>query len=928
MGYIIYIGFLLASMAILIFLAALTQSQTDSRKIIWFIPVIAAIFLYLLGILISVITKTSAEAAYHGVRVEQLGAYFLGPLVLFFVADYCKIKVHNALKAIMMLISLIFLVLVWTTEYHGLMYVSFELSEKKYVGLDLESGPMRFYPHFYSLILIIISSIFIIKRLLEWGAKHRRPLILLLFIALSPAIVNVIYSMNIGRIADSGLELTSIVIAFSCILLWLNIVRWNMFDIVSESMKMALSFTKEAFILLDEDNHLLHANDSAAKIFPELANMKINSRTDGINNWPFNISKTKMASEQVKFDLSNTRHYTASIDAITDENSKLVGRIILIQDISDVVSYAKNAEEANRAKSDFLATMSHEIRTPMNAILGITQMEMQNNNQYKNMEALEKIYSSGSNLLGIINDILDLSKIEAGKFELNPVEYDVPSIINDTVQLNIVRIGDKPIAFLLDVNQNLPSRMIGDELRLKQVLTNLLSNAIKYTAEGHVKLSISHEVQDEDIILRFDIEDTGQGMKTEDIERLFSEYARFNAEANRSVEGTGLGLNIARSLAALMGGNITVESEYSKGSIFTLTIKQRAVDCEAIGPEVAGRLCSFTFTEGTWKKREQINCEPMPYGKVLIVDDVDTNLYVAQGLMSPYQLQTETADSGFKVIEILEDSKDATPYDIIFMDHMMPEMDGIETTKKLRESGYKGTIIALTANALVGNAEMFKLNGFDDFISKPIDIRTLNTILKKWVRDKYPEEAAKYIGETGTAAVLPKPDDKLRQIFYKDAEKAVKTLRVTAQSDIKLFTTTVHAMKAALANVGENEKSALADKLESAGRIGDIEYISANFEVFIQNLEDLINEYKPEETDEIYILEDKELLLSQLALIKAACEKYDEVLALEILDKLKEFKWNKGTLAELDEIRDMLYLNSDFEGVVERVNHMLSIHSL
>jgi len=927
MGYIIFLGFLLISMTILIFLAAFTQSRTDCRKIIWFTPVLAALFLYQLGILLSIITKTSAEAAYNGVRVEQTGAYFLGPLVFFFIADYCKFKIHNGLKAIMMLISLIFLVLLWTTEYHGLMYISFVLSEKKYIGIDIESGPMRFFPHFYSLFLIIISSILITKRLFEWDAKYRRPLILLLLVSFSPAFVNVIYSMNIGGVADSGLELTSIVMSFCCILLWLNIVRWNMFDIISESMKMALSCTKEAFILLDEDNHFLHANDSAKKIFTDLAKMKAYSSMDKIENWPFYIPKTDKNSVQIKFDLGSDRHYVANIDAITDENSKIVGRIILIQDISDVVLYAKHAEEASRAKSNFLALISHEIRTPMNAILGITQMELQNDSPYKNREALDKIYTSSSNLLGIINDILDLSKIEAGKFELNPAEYDVPSIINDTVQLNIVRIGEKPIEFLLDVKGELPSKMIGDELRLKQILTNLLSNAIKYTVQGFVKLSVSHEVNGDDIILRFDIEDTGQGMKPEDVERLFSEYERFNAEANRTIEGTGIGLSITKNLVTLMEGNITVESEFNKGSIFTLTVKQRAVECETIGPEIAERLCNLTFSEGSWKKREQIVCEPMPYGSVLIVDDVDTNLYVAQGLMAPYQLQIKTANSGFEAIEILRDAE--VVYDIVFMDHMMPELDGIETTRILRESGYKGTIIALTANALVGNDEMFKLNGLDDFISKPIDMRMLNMILKKWVRDKYPEEAKKYAG-AGTVAnpSLPtrtKPDDKLLQVFIKDAQKAIKTLRETVPSDIKLFTITAHAMKAALANIGEDEKSAVAGKLEAAGRNGDTEYISENLEKLIKNLEDLIKEYKKEETDDVDVLDDWGFLIEQLVLIKTACENYDEPLASQILNKLMEIKWSNETLTKLDEIHDTLYFESDFEKVVEQTNLLITL---
>jgi signal transduction histidine kinase len=263
------------------------------------------------------------------------------------------------------------------------------------------------------------------------------------------------------------------------------------------------------------------------------------------------------------------------LEVMTDHNNRLS-------------EASEKAEAASKAKSEFLATMSHEIRTPMNAIIGISQIQLQKGeltNEQAN--ALEKIYASGSSLLGLINDILDLSKIESGKLELNLAEYDLPSLINDATQINIVRIGSKQIEFLLDIDENLPSMMYGDELRLKQILNNLLSNAIKYTEQGHVKLSVSHSIQGEDISLRFAVEDTGQGLKQEDVERLFSEFTRFNAESNKSTEGTGIGLSITKSLVNMMDGTITVESEYGKGSIFTVTVKQKAVESPIIGAELS-----------------------------------------------------------------------------------------------------------------------------------------------------------------------------------------------------------------------------------------------------------------------------------------------------------------------------------------------------
>ena len=587
-----------------------------------------------------------------------------------------------------------------------------------------------------------------------------------------------------------------------------------------------------------------------------------------------------------------------------------------------------DAEMANQAKSDFLATMSHEIRTPLNAIIGITQIQLQKENlPDEQAAALEKIYSSGNNLLGIINDILDMSKIETGKMELNPAEYDVPNLINDAVLLNVVRIGSKPIEFKLNLDENIPSRLYGDELRLKQILNNLLSNAIKYTERGQVTLSIDHFFQGGDVILRFIVKDTGQGMTGEDRERLFSEYLRFNVKANRTTEGTGLGLNITKKFVEMMGGVIEVESEYGKGSTFTVVVRQKVVEYAVIGVELAQRLRNFTFTGDRQTTKLQITREPMPYGSVLVVDDLETNLYVAEGMLLPYQLKIEMANSGFATIEKIENGKN---YDIIFMDHMMPKMDGIETTEKLRGLGYHGVIVALTANALIGNDELFSRHGFDGFIPKPIDAHHLNTILNKFIRDRYPEEAKKYRPQTEGEAGTAPPDEtraKLLQIFRRDAEKAVVTLRETAGGgDIKLFTTTAHAMKSALANVGEAEKSRQAAALEKAGLNGDTEFISDNTESFIKALESLIRKLSPTQTaaaGDANVTEDIAYLTEQLHLIKTACTHYDDTAAYAALDRLKQKPWRPETAAAIEEIRDALYLHSDFDGAAELAGELI-----
>jgi len=664
---------------------------------------------------------------------------------------------------------------------------------------------------------------------------------------------------------------------------------------------------------------------------------------DGIIETTFDII-TKNENEDDLFAAENQSVVRSFMLHSIPMRDKGIARFFDCVEITPIIESQRTAEAATRSKSEFLAMMSHEIRTPLNAIIGISQIQLEDSSlPARYATAQEKIFSSGKNLLGIINDILDMSRIETGKLHFNIMEYDVPSLINDTIQLNIVRIGSKPIEFLLDINGNLPSKLYGDELRIKQVLNNLLSNAIKYTEKGHVRLSIRHALVDKNVYLIIKVEDTGQGMKSEDKKHLFTEYTRFNAEANRNTEGTGLGLNITQKLVEMMDGQINVESEWGKGSIFTVTIQQNlrhhehvTLEYIPIGEDLAQRLCDFTFSSEKQAYKQLITRVPMPYGSVLIVDDVDTNIYVAEGLLKPYMLNIESANSGFAAIDMIKSGKN---YDVIFMDHMMPVMDGIETTQYLRELGYSGIIVALTANALTGNDEMFIQKGFDGFIPKPIDIKLLNTALNKFIRDKYPEEAIKYKPETAIENDESLITPRMIQVFCRDAEKAINKLReiTTAQSNvlpdisgtednIKLFTTTVHAMKSALWNIGEKEKSDMASALEEAGLKNDVNFIKENIESFIITLEELKNKFYsclPQENTKLLnesIQEDTIYLTEQLQIVKTACVNYNITAAINALEQLKDKSWKYDTYALIEKIYDMLDLNSDFEGVINLIS--------
>jgi len=621
------------------------------------------------------------------------------------------------------------------------------------------------------------------------------------------------------------------------------------------------------------------------------------------------------------------------------------GQIVHIQhsvDITDLITAKEQAEQSSRFKSQFLSRMSHEVRTPMNAILGITEIQLHNETlPYDIKDAMDKIFHSGYLLLGIINDILDLSKIEAGKMELTPAGYDVPNLINDTIPITVMQYEHKPIDFRLHVDENVPFKLFGDELRIKQILNNLLSNAFKYTDKGEVSLSINAEYargEESRVTLVFIVADTGHGMTGEQVDKLFDEFSRFDMEANRKTEGTGLGMNITKHLVRMMNGDISVRSEPGKGSVFTVRLPQKIVDSKVLGAELAENITQFNDGRITQiNKTPQFVREYMPYGRVLVVDDVETNLYVARGLMAPYGLSIETAASGFEAVEKVSNG---AGFDIIFMDHFMPKMDGIETAKKLRALGYTRPIIALTANALAGQAEMFLENGFDGFISKPIDIRQLNASLNKYVRDKYPPEileaarrqTARLMARSSAVKAQQPVSPELSAIFAQDAEKALAELKTSVsgtfggKDEFQKYVINAHSIKSALINIGENRLSETAFKLELAGKAENIPAIMAETPAFLEQLEVVIKKHKSIEGGGAK--EDSEAsaayLTEKLREIRAACGKNDAEDAKKTLSELRQKKWPFITKDLLDTIAEDL-INNNFDEAVKLIEDYESI---
>jgi signal transduction histidine kinase/DNA-binding NarL/FixJ family response regulator/HPt (histidine-containing phosphotransfer) domain-containing protein len=610
----------------------------------------------------------------------------------------------------------------------------------------------------------------------------------------------------------------------------------------------------------------------------------------------------------------------------------VMGYIIIRLGIARII-----ADRKSESKSAFLSNISHEIRTPLNAVFGFLEVEIQKDLPEKTKNNLRKIYDSSSLLLEIINDILDISKIESGNFEIISSEYDLGSLINDTVQLNIVRIGSKHITFRLEVDETAPARLIGDELRLKQILNNLLSNAIKYTEEGSITLSVTWR-QNETGFLSFTITDTGRGIKKEDMEKLFSAYTQFETASNKNTQGTGLGLSITKGLVENMGGTITAESEYGKGSIFRVQIPQHAVGETVIGRETAENLRSFKFSDNWRERTANFVRHRMPYGKVLVVDDFETNLDVMTGILMPYHLQVDTALSGKEAVEMVR--AEEPRYDLIFMDHMMPEMDGIETGRIIREidSDYTRNVpmIALTANAIAGNRELFLENGFNDFISKPVDIKKLDAVLNRWIRDKQSEEtlkSAEILMESENDA--PEPERTAAEkadmeswfmehpvegidfkasfaVFGKAAFIPVLTsftvhipaqlleMADNLQNSLPDYAIKVHGLKGACNNICAKEAAALAFELEKAAKAGDIDFVRANHGAFEKTLNTLLENLNAilAEWNAMAPVQEKEKRQEPgrelLARLKEAVEFFDSTQIDEIITKLEQYRYESG----------------------------------
>lgn len=423
-----------------------------------------------------------------------------------------------------------------------------------------------------------------------------------------------------------------------------------------------------------------------------------------------------------------------SIDKIYDDYKDIIGYIVIVHDVTERVRMLERlerekqrADKANEAKSAFLANMSHEIRTPINAVMGMNEMILRESGEAATLEYARNIQNASKTLLVLINDILDFSKIESGMMEVVEEPYSLKTLLKALLTECSMRAEDKGLALTFIVPEDTPSALLGDEVRVRQVLLNILTNAVKYTMKGSVTMTVTYEKTGEDVVkLKFAVKDTGIGIREENIGRLFGKFDRIDEEQVHAIEGTGLGLSIVDRLVNLMNGTVTVESEYGKGSTFTVCLQQKIVGKETVG----------SLSEQTRKHEKRRRGMPLfiaPDAKILAVDDNKVNLTVIRGLLRKTKVQITCAASGRECLELVAKEQ----YNVILLDHMMPVMDGIETLEELKKmpdnKSKDAVLIVLTANAMAGVREMYLEKGFDDYLSKPIDGGILEQLLMKYL---------------------------------------------------------------------------------------------------------------------------------------------------------------------------------------------------
>lgn len=686
-----------------------------------------ALLLYSVGSLLMLFVETE-EAYFISFMFSWAGKIGVVISMLFFCINYFECKLPVAITAIESGLAVITYIVIATTKRTGLFYRDFHLVKEG----DLTIAEYVYGPWYMFWLMIIAAVIgtcllMLLKALSgEKNQQRRRQYIEILIALLIEFAVGFLTKLPIGRYYDFN----QLGFSLCVILVLVAIFRNNFMDTESVAKEYVIDELSAGVIAMSTAGTIAYYNKKALQIFPEI----LRDECGVIARIEASIETGEPIVVQDKvYHFEERKLVHKSIDE--SKMYVMIDSTKQYQHLREVERERQKADDANRAKTDFLARMSHEIRTPLNAVLGMDEMILRESTESAIKEYATDIQTAGRTLLTIINDILDLNKIESGKMEIVPVAYDMSSMISDISNMIKFRAEDKKLSFSVSVSTDIPTKLYGDDVKIRQILMNLLTNAVKYTPSGQVWFRVGLKQREEGeggetAILRFEVEDTGIGIKAEDMNKLFSKFERIEEERNRNIEGTGLGMSITMKLLSLMGSELKVQSEYGKGSVFSFELRQRIVedppiiDNENRTPDHKAKKC----THG--------DSFVAPDAQILLVDDSAINRRVFLSLLKKTQIRITEADGGQKAIE----SATLQHFDLIFMDHMMPGMDGIvamEKIKAVKDGPCANTpIIVLTANAIEGSEEKYLEAGFDGYLSKPIVSEELLGV----IADKLPEE--------------------------------------------------------------------------------------------------------------------------------------------------------------------------------------------
>lgn len=858
-------------------------------------------------------------------KMEYLGKCFGNFCALMFMIRWKNIKIPQWAIHLLLVVNMGFYVMIATVDYHHLYYKDYWLAPSKanLNGYTLEISPAPMYYVYMAFLLaeimttigIIISSYCSQRSMPNKGKIH----FLMIAAMLSPMLL---LSLRILKILK-GDDPTPLGILLSCIFMSIAVVKYGLFDPVKNAKNYIIDNLKEAVIVTDADHRFLFLNSMADKIITSINKEQGYCTDDKIYAF--------IQGSQDFFDWKD-RHYQVE-ETVLKDNELIQGYMMTIVDVTKIIEQnhlmkrlVLQTEDANRAKTNFVSNMSHEIRTPMNSIVGITEILLRSRHSPKEQEYLLNIQSSGRVLLTIINDVLDCSKMEAGKMQLFDEPYDTCSLFHDLRISMENRIGHSGLELIYDIDQDIPCKLKGDMGRIRQVIINLVNNAIKYTEKGSVRFSVRVRQKNTDkVMLYYEVADTGIGIREEDQKILFDAFQRVEMDRNRYVEGTGLGLTISQNLVNMMGGVIEVESEYGKGSRFFFTIEQTIIDPTPVSA------VNYNGQKDNVTEKEAECLFIAPEAHILLVDDNELNLVVAKELLKPLRMQIDTAENGLQAVKMVRGSQ----YDLVLMDHMMPVMDGIEAAKAIRalpEDKYQNLpIIALTANAMVDARKEFLNAGMNGFVAKPIDFTRICNQLKLWlpkdlVRDVPKEEAKKLLTDDlsdreiqpenpqtefsfgegvkhcGSKAALMKTI----QIFYRTIDsKANKIEQCLKEGLISDYVIEVHALKSSALLIGAVPLSEAAKELESYGKQGKTEVLEEKTPEVLAMYRDFKNILKPYADKEEAAKQEASdgEWIQALQQIHQCIEQFDLDGVDRIMEKLEEYQAPECLRESMDQLR-------------------------